>query len=40
MFPNTLHIETVVELKRKDELDIIANKIMSKHIEAFKELAK
>jgi 23S rRNA (uracil1939-C5)-methyltransferase len=40
MFPNTLHIETVVELKRKDELDIIANKIMNKHIEAFKELAK
>ena len=27
-------------LKRKDELDIIANKIMNKHIEAFKELAK
>ena len=40
MFPNTLHIEIVVELKRKDELDIIANKIMNKHIEAFKELAK
>lgn len=40
MFPNTLHIESFVELKRKDELNIIANKIMNKHIEAFKELAK
>ena len=40
MFPNTLHIETVVELKRKDEVEIIGKQIMKEHIEAFKELAK
>ena len=40
MFPNTLHIETVVELKRKDEVEIIGKQIIKEHIEAFKELAK
>ena len=40
MFPNTLHVESIASLKRKDEVEIIGNQIMKEHIEAFKELAK